>query len=80
MQGTVPVWLRCNRGTPYTMDIRSSVEYHRSVTSRGYRSLIYSGDHDMVVPFIGTQAWIRSLDFSVVDDWRPWYVTGQVAG
>uniref|UniRef100_A0ACD5X8J8 Uncharacterized protein n=1 Tax=Avena sativa TaxID=4498 RepID=A0ACD5X8J8_AVESA len=79
-KGTVPLWLRCNHDIPYTRDIESSVEYHRSVTSRGYRSLIYSGDHDMGVPFIGTQAWIRSLDFPVVDEWRPWYVTGQVAG
>jgi serine carboxypeptidase-like clade 1 len=80
MQGTVPVWLRCNDGTPYTTDIWSSLEYHRSLTSKGYRSLIYSGDHDMTVPFIGTQAWIRALGFLVVDEWRPWYVTGQVAG
>jgi serine carboxypeptidase-like clade 1 len=65
---------------PYTTDIWSSLEYHRSLTSRGYRSLIYSGDHDMMVPFIGTQAWIRALGFPVVDEWRPWYVTGQVAG
>ncbi|KAF7021271.1 hypothetical protein CFC21_034250 [Triticum aestivum] len=79
-KGTVPVWLRCNHGTPYTTDIRSSVEYHRSLTSKGYRSLIYSGDHDMTVPFIGTQAWIRFLGFAVVDEWRPWYATGQVAG
>ncbi|XP_044958714.1 serine carboxypeptidase-like 17 [Hordeum vulgare subsp. vulgare] len=79
-KGTVPVWVRCNHGTPYTTDIRSSVEYHRSLAKRGYRSLIYSGDHDMTVPFIGTQAWIRSLRFAVVDQWRPWYATGQVAG
>ncbi|XP_020182558.1 serine carboxypeptidase-like 17 [Aegilops tauschii subsp. strangulata] len=79
-KGTVPLWLRCNHGTPYTTDIRSIVEFHRSVTSRGYRSLIYSGDHDMTVPFISTQAWIRSLGFAVVDEWRPWYATGQVAG
>ncbi|KAM0830713.1 hypothetical protein ACQ4PT_066039 [Festuca glaucescens] len=25
-------------------------------------------------------AWIRSLGFPVVDEWRPWYVTGEVAG
>ncbi|OEL28354.1 Serine carboxypeptidase-like 2 [Dichanthelium oligosanthes] len=26
------------------------------------------------------KSWIRSLNFSTVDDWRPWYVDGQVAG
>ncbi|XP_062199149.1 serine carboxypeptidase-like 17 [Phragmites australis] len=79
-KGTVPAWLRCNTSIPYTKDIQSSVKYHLDVTTKGYRSLVYSGDHDMVVPYIGTQSWIRSLNFSIVDDWRPWYVNGQVAG
>ncbi|KAK1269287.1 Serine carboxypeptidase-like 2 [Acorus gramineus] len=39
-----------------------------------------SGDHDMIVPHISTQSWIKSLGFSIVDDWRPWSVDGQVAG
>lgn len=79
-KGTVPSWLRCNFDIRYTNDIFSSVEHHLDVTTRGYRSLIYSGDHDMIVPSIGTQAWIKSLNFSVVDEWRPWYVDAQVAG
>uniref|UniRef100_A0A0D9XH64 Uncharacterized protein n=1 Tax=Leersia perrieri TaxID=77586 RepID=A0A0D9XH64_9ORYZ len=79
-QGTVPSWQRCNYDIKYTYDIKSSVSYHLELTTRGYRSLIYSGDHDMIIPFIGTQAWIRSLNFSVVDEWKPWFVDGQVAG
>jgi len=39
-----------------------------------------SGDHDLMVPFLGTQAWIRSLNFSIVDDWRAWHLKGQAAG
>jgi len=39
-----------------------------------------SGDHDAVVPFLSTQAWIRDLNYSIVDDWRPWFVNGQVGG
>ncbi|PNX76384.1 serine carboxypeptidase [Trifolium pratense] len=39
-----------------------------------------SGDHDLVVPFMSTQAWIRALNYSIVDDWRPWFVNGQVGG
>ncbi|AQK66295.1 serine carboxypeptidase-like 18 isoform X2 [Zea mays] len=79
-KGTVPSWSRCNYDIPYTNDIPSAVKYHLDVTTKGYRSLVYNGDHDMVVPFIGTQAWIRSLNFSTVDEWRPWFVDGQVAG
>jgi len=39
-----------------------------------------SGDHDLVVPHLGTQAWVRSLNFSIVDDWRAWHLGGQSAG
>ncbi|KAG1341810.1 putative Serine carboxypeptidase-like 18 [Cocos nucifera] len=78
-KGTVQQWQRCNH-LPYTKDIPSSLKFHLNLTSRGYRALVYSGDHDMLVPFVGTQAWIRSLNFSIVDDWRPWSVGGQVAG
>ncbi|KAF8689256.1 hypothetical protein HU200_042047 [Digitaria exilis] len=79
-KGTVPSWSRCDFDISYAYDIPSTVKYHLDVTTRGYRSLVYSGDHDLVVPFIGTQAWIKSLNFSIVDEWRPWFVGGQVAG
>ncbi|KAK7283242.1 hypothetical protein RIF29_12635 [Crotalaria pallida] len=34
----------------------------------------------MKATFVETQAWIRSLNYSIVDDWRQWYSNGQVAG
>jgi serine carboxypeptidase-like clade 1 len=46
----------------------------------GYRSLIFSGDHDFEVPLIGTQVWIKSLNYAIVDKWRPWMINNQVAG
>lgn len=39
-----------------------------------------SGDHDMCVPFTGSQAWTRSVGYKIVDEWRPWTSHGQVAG
>ncbi|POO00683.1 Peptidase S10, serine carboxypeptidase [Trema orientale] len=30
------------------------------------------GDHDMMVSYIGTQAWIKSLNFPIIGQWRPW--------
>ncbi|KFK38432.1 hypothetical protein AALP_AA3G112600 [Arabis alpina] len=73
-------WIRCYREIPYTQDIKSSVPYHMNNSIHGYPSLIFSGDHDMEVPFLGTQAWIRSLNYSIVDDWRPWMIGDQIAG
>ncbi|GMP38596.1 hypothetical protein CsSME_00009780 [Camellia sinensis var. sinensis] len=34
----------------------------------------------MVVPFVGTVKWKKSLNLTVVNDWSPWFVDGQVAG
>ncbi|KAJ3703466.1 hypothetical protein LUZ61_007171 [Rhynchospora tenuis] len=77
---TVADWHRCNMPLPYSYDIPSAVPYHLNVTNKGYPALIYSGDHDFDVPHVGTQEWIKSLNLSILDDWRPWYVGGQVAG
>lgn len=34
-----------------------------------YQILIYSGDSDACVPYVGTEAWTRGLNFTVVEDW-----------
>lgn len=39
-----------------------------------------SGDHDMIVPYISTLAWIESMNFTIEEDWRPWFSNDQVAG
>jgi len=44
------------------------------------RFLVNSGDHDMEVPFLATEAWIRSLNYPIIDDWRPWIINNQIAG
>ncbi|KAJ4875017.1 Alpha/Beta hydrolase fold protein [Raphanus sativus] len=38
------------------------------------------GDHDFAVPYLGTQAWIRSLNYSIIDELRPWMIKDQIAG
>ncbi|KAK1278802.1 Serine carboxypeptidase-like 6 [Acorus gramineus] len=77
---TVEEWVRCDFAVPYVKDVPSSIPYHHILTTRGYRALVYNGDHDLSVTHVGTQAWIKSLNFPIVDDWRPWSVDGQVAG
>ncbi|XP_071931851.1 serine carboxypeptidase-like 13 isoform X2 [Coffea arabica] len=77
---TIGRWLRCNDTLPYTKNAGSVVPYHANLSTKGYRSLIYSGDHDLMVPHIETQAWIRSLHYPIIDYWRQWIHQGQVAG
>ncbi|XP_059281153.1 putative serine carboxypeptidase-like 52 [Lycium ferocissimum] len=79
-KGTIGKWERCASNLQYQKTVMSSIPYHASLSSKGYRSLLYSGDHDKGVPFQSTQAWIKSLNYSIVDDWRPWVVHNQVAG
>ncbi|PIA29427.1 hypothetical protein AQUCO_06000059v1 [Aquilegia coerulea] len=80
-KGTVQEWTRCNLdGINYLKNVKTSTGYHLSISKRHYRSLIYSGDHDANVPFFNTQTWIRSLNYSIIDEWRPWFVDGQIGG
>ncbi|XP_013634988.1 serine carboxypeptidase-like 13 isoform X9 [Brassica napus] len=80
-KGGIGEWRQCNYdGISYKYDIQSSVPYHKNNSINGFRSLIFSGDHDMTVPFLATQAWIRSLNYSIIDDWRPWMMNDQIAG
>ncbi|KAF5203058.1 Serine carboxypeptidase-like [Thalictrum thalictroides] len=81
-KGTTQTWIRCNNqgGLPYQKNVPSTLIYHQNLSKRGYRSLIYSGDHDLLIPYLGTEAWIKSLNYSINDDWRPWFVQQQVAG
>lgn len=73
--------MRCDWDMAYEKDIQSSVPYHTNNSRKGlYRSLVYSGDHDLMVPYVGTVAWIRSLNYSIIDQWRPWFVNNQVIG
>lgn len=79
-KGTIGTWIRCKEKLSFDEVITDTRPYHANLSRKGYRSLIYSGDHDMVVPFQSTQAWIRALNYPITDDWRPWVVEGQYAG
>ncbi|XP_074363080.1 serine carboxypeptidase-like 17 [Apium graveolens] len=88
-EGTIEEWVMCNTDhydidrndtDTYSYDIASSIVYHRNLTKNNCRALIYSGDHDLVFPYIGTRKWIRSLGLTVDRTWTPWFVKNQVAG
>ncbi|KAL3538783.1 hypothetical protein ACH5RR_002149 [Cinchona calisaya] len=79
-KGTIEEWIRCNKSLSYDETVESVVQYHQLLSEKGYEALVYSGDHDMVFPYIGTLKWIRLLNLTIDDDWRPWIVDAQVAG
>lgn len=73
-------WMLCTDNINFNHDAGSMIKYHENLTAQGYRALIFSGDHDMCVPFTGSEAWTRSLGYKTVDSWRPWFFNDQVAG
>ncbi|KAI7725240.1 hypothetical protein M8C21_014636 [Ambrosia artemisiifolia] len=64
----------------YSYDIFSSFDYHKKLKSKKCRALVFSGDHDMTFPYVGTEQWITSLNISVEEPWEPYYIDGQVGG
>ncbi|XP_050283184.1 serine carboxypeptidase-like 18 isoform X1 [Quercus robur] len=80
-EGTKGYWTLCNiSDLAYTKDILSTIDYHRNLSKTRLRALIYCADLDLSIPHIGTQEWIRSLNFTLDDSWRAWFVDAQVAG
>ncbi|KAG9447472.1 hypothetical protein H6P81_013600 [Aristolochia fimbriata] len=79
-QNVAGSWDLCTGRISFYHDAGSMINYHRNLTTKGYRALVFSGDHDMCVPFTGSQAWTRSMGYQVIDEWRPWYFNEQVAG
>nr|KAJ0212599.1 hypothetical protein LSAT_V11C400178090 [Lactuca sativa] len=83
-------WVLCNASLSfvslntepisYTYNVKNVIDYHRRLSYKQCRALVYSGDHDMVVPYFSTLKWLESLNFLVIDDWKPWFVEEQVAG
>ncbi|KAK7256194.1 hypothetical protein RIF29_29632 [Crotalaria pallida] len=91
-KSVVKEWDLCTNQLEYHHNSGSMLAYHKNLTSKGYRALIYrtptylkihvvgSGDHDLCVPYTGSEAWTRSMGYKIVDEWRPWFVNKQVAG
>ncbi|KAL5463745.1 hypothetical protein EMCRGX_G032672 [Ephydatia muelleri] len=49
-----------------------------SRANKAYRTLIYNGDVDACVPYIGDEQWTSGLGFSEKEGWRPWMINDQV--
>ncbi|KAH9613929.1 hypothetical protein KSS87_011878 [Heliosperma pusillum] len=79
-KGSIGHWVRCNYSIPYEENVQFSFEYHKNISTKPLQVLIFSGDQDMGVSYLETLKWINKLKIPTSDDWRPWFVDGQVAG
>jgi serine carboxypeptidase-like clade 2 len=84
VEGANVNWTDCNDAVSdsFTRSSSSLPKYH-NILGRGLNALIYSGDADSVVNFIGTERWIgpEGLKLHVTDKWKAWFGPDrQVAG
>ncbi|MEW5317236.1 MAG: hypothetical protein WDW38_008553 [Sanguina aurantia] len=49
-------------------------------TSPWMQALLYSGDHDMVVPFTGTRKWVDAMGLKQLQPYKPWFIDHQIVG
>lgn len=72
-------WTACSAHLNYTQYAISVLPIYAKLW-RSMRVLVYSGDVDSCVPYLGTEACMDALGLPVVEPWRAWIVDGQVAG
>ncbi|RHY13067.1 hypothetical protein DYB25_009342, partial [Aphanomyces astaci] len=76
-------WVSCNpRVTSRYTRTRSALPKYPTILQAGLKALVYSGDADATVPFLGTQRWLTTpnmdnnvsdgLDLSIVSPWQSW--------
>ncbi|TDH72876.1 hypothetical protein CCR75_000551 [Bremia lactucae] len=86
VEGQLPVqWMACHPFISHNYDRTfSSLDKYRTLLGNNLTILIYSGDADSVVNFIGTQRWItedKGLALRPVSPWRAWLgPDAQIAG
>ncbi|CAK4289424.1 unnamed protein product [Aphanomyces euteiches] len=76
VQGDHILWNDCNHNvTRMYSRSRSALQLYPRILSAGLKALIYSGDADSVVNFIGTERWItdEGLNLTLLDDWKAWF-------
>ena len=77
-------WNECG-GPNYRSSSSSMIPYYLDFLANStLKMLIYSGDQDTVIPFMGTEQWVIDLNQTNLNFWGPWYSdwsgTNQVAG
>jgi carboxypeptidase C (cathepsin A) len=59
-----------------------SIFFYKDVLPKlkGFKAWIYSGTEDIAVTALGTLRWINYINYTVDEEWKPWYLDKQVAG
>eukprot|EP00002_Diphylleia_rotans_P035583 TRINITY_DN7779_c0_g1_i1.p1 TRINITY_DN7779_c0_g1~~TRINITY_DN7779_c0_g1_i1.p1 ORF type:complete len:447 (-),score=76.75 TRINITY_DN7779_c0_g1_i1:108-1448(-) len=72
-------WTMCSDVLRYQKTILSVLDYYRYLVPK-YRALVYTGNTDAAVTYLGTERSVFALGLTETAAWRPWEVNRQVAG
>jgi carboxypeptidase C (cathepsin A) len=75
-----PSWEQCSSKIDYHLQREGSLWIYKVLKGSGIRMLFYSGDTDGAVPLAGTRKWLKSLNWPIIEKWRPWWTEGQTSG
>jgi len=76
---TVPAYEECSSTVKYTLQKEGSYWIYPIIKDK-VRILFYSGDTDGAVPTFESKQWIKDLNWSKKEAWRPWTTNGEVSG
>ncbi|KDO30472.1 hypothetical protein SPRG_04375 [Saprolegnia parasitica CBS 223.65] len=67
-------WANCNVDVNAAYDrTLSALPAYKQILSAGLKALVYSGDTDAVVNFMGTQRWLAALELPIEAEWHAWF-------
>lgn len=77
-------WTICTDQIDYNSNTQSVIPIYKELIKNKIRILVYSGNTDASVPFVGSQKWTSSLQLPRKSLWREWLVDqadgSQIAG
>lgn len=78
IKSPVERWEPCSDVLSYHVPVQSLSGLHLRLLDAGLRGMVYSGDHDMVIPHTGSRAWVWALGLKQDGPLLPWSMDGQV--
>ncbi|GAX75400.1 hypothetical protein CEUSTIGMA_g2844.t1 [Chlamydomonas eustigma] len=74
-------WQPCSDILNYTINTPvSMINTHKELLHAGLSALVYSGDHDFIIPFTATRTWVYGMGLHELSPYSAWKVDDQVAG
>ena len=74
------IFKECNAKLNYKWG--ESIDFYKEELPKlkNFKAWIYSGADDIAVTTLGTLRWMNYINYTIDEEWKPWYVDHQVAG